>query len=214
MEAGRIFKLSMRVKSDLKGNLTKIVEAQRQQRFQLMDSIRKPQHGLTDLDSSSMVGGFRTASDDAEDSSLDYLHMHIDSSCVRDDPLLLHLAHPSQWKQGGELMILFARSNKIEKRYFRTAPRSSSVGRPTSSIGPKPKQNILSSKDSGWQFPESEPTFNDAQHLQYSLTLPLDRDTIFHDITYQAKVKPREAINNLILGLELRSRREKWTCQT
>lgn len=53
---------------------------------------------------------------------------------------------------------------------------------------------------------------DDAQQLKYSLIMSLEKDSILHDLTYQAKSEPRETINNLILWVELRARREKWNC--
>lgn len=222
LEAGKMFKLSVKIKSDLKGNLTMILEAQRQQKVQLVNSIRKPQHNPIDNPLGGLVVGSPATldSDNTEETSLDHLTLSIDSSCVRDDPLLLHLAHPSQWKQGGELMILFGRYDKLEKRHFRVAPKSAN-GRQLGAVGPRPKPSIVFSQKDAVQKgllnqeihqPDVLSAFDDSQQLQYSLTMPLDKNSILHDITYQAKVGPREAINNLILWLELRSRREKWSC--
>lgn len=183
IEAASMFKLLLKVKSDLRGNLTKIVEVQRQQKAQLVDSVRKPVAGQLGAGGELMMSSPEEEPTDSEETSLDYLSMSIDSSCVRGDPMLLHLAHPNQWRLGGELMILFARSARIEKLYFKSAPKSISSQRQSSNTG------------------------------RYSqLAIPLDRDSILHDITYQAKLRTRESMNNLILWLDLKSRRENWNC--
>uniref|UniRef100_A0A6G1SMG7 Complement C3 n=1 Tax=Aceria tosichella TaxID=561515 RepID=A0A6G1SMG7_9ACAR len=203
METGQMFKLSLKIKSDLRGNLTKIVEAQRQQKAQLVDSVRRPV-GVVAAASTGQLGAggepsISTVVDDessltdsalADDTSLDYLSMSIDANCVRGDPMLLHLAHPNQWRLGGELMILFARSNRVEKLYFKSTPKS-----PTSN------QRLA---------PSSSSSSNTARYSQ--LAIALDRDSILHDITYQAKLRTRESINNLILWLDLKARRENWNC--
>jgi len=224
-EAAKMFKLAVKVKSDLKGNLTKIIDLQRQQKNYMTNNIRKQQHvhhntlAESSIDGSTLVD----TSVDEEDTSLDYLHLNIDSGCVRDDPFLLHLAHPNQWKQGGELMILFGQSGGLERRYFKTTPKLSSSQIMVSL--PRPKPHILSSRVSSIQPRSSSPNdkalevqvaaaalVEDAQQLQYSTAMLLDKSSILYDLAYQAKVQPRETINNLVLWLDLRSRREKWTC--
>lgn len=229
IEAAKMFKLSVKVKSNLKGNLTKILEAQRQQKLQLTDSIRKPQHkpvnSLTDYANPLTDGVSADYSNDEEDASLDYLNLSIDSTCIRNDPLLLHFAYPNQWRQGGELMVLFGRLEKLEKRFFKTTTKSTGLSRssplllatafprpkPTITQNGSPKEDQINEKIQDAQM-AAIGMFEGAQKLQYSTYMLLDKDSILHDITYQSKVEPRETINNLLLWLELRSRREKWTC--
>lgn len=215
VESGKFYKLSVKVKSDLRGNLTKIIDLQKQQKLKLSNGIRKPLHlSTTNYSNDSLI--ITDNEPDEDDTSLDYLNLAIDSSCIRDDPMLLHLAHPNQWKKGGDLMILFANSNRIEKRYFKVTQKPN--GKPVSQQQqrlanfPTPKPNIISGLK--LENENNRLHFEDAQLLLYSSSIQLDRDSIFHDITYQAKLEPREAINNLILWLELRSRRERWSCPT
>lgn len=232
IEVAKMFKLSVKVKSNLKGNLTKIIEAQRQQKLQLNDSIRKPQHqpSITDYTNplTDGVAASAISDDELEDTSLDHLNLNIDSTCIRNNPLLLHFAYPNQWKQGGELMILFGRFEKLEKRFFKIttkSPRSSPLISTSALPRPKAISEIGSNSNSNREDRKltDEKTIQDAQmaavamfegaqKLQYSLSMLLDKDSILHDITYQSKVEPRETINNLLFWLELRSRREKWTC--
>lgn len=233
LEAAKMFKLAVKVKSNLKGNLTKIMEAQRQQKLELTNSVRKPQHpilnSVTDYINPTMDGVTADFSTDEEETSLDYLNLSIDSSCIRNDQMLLHFAYPNQWKLGGELMILFGRFDKLEKHYFKTTSKSANAPRSSplmlATALPKPKAsygNGLSKADQ--QGREDEKVqgaqmaaiaqFRDAQKLQYSTTMLLDKNSILHDLAYQPKAEPRETINNLLLWLELRSRREKWTCSS
>lgn len=210
-ETGKMFKLSVRVKSDLKGNLTKIIDEQRQQKQ--LNAVRKPRPGQ--MSPASLESNEDNDDDHQEDSLLDLLSLSIDADCVRNDKLLLHLAHPNQWKQGGELMILFARSDKLEKRHIRVTRKANMGAAAAPLVGPSPKAAILSSsiqQTIGQQQEEKPLTFEDAQQIQYSLNLPLDKSSILHDVTYQAQSDARRFINNLILWLELRARRERWTC--
>jgi len=221
LDLAKQFKLFVKVKSDLKGNLTKIIDAQRQQRSHLINSVRKPAHNMA-LDSISPDSSVLPVDESGTDeSSIDQLTLTIDSTCVHNDPFLLHLAHPNQWRQGGELMILFAKSEKLERKLFKTTMRPGAVGanRGPPIGGPRPKANTWSGKEeeNNTGSPETVSAekgliFRDAQQQQYSLHLALDRDSIIHDLTYQAKTGPREAVNNLVLWLELRSRRSRWTC--
>lgn len=219
-EAGKTFKLKVKVKSDLKGNLTKIMEAQRHQKKQIATSIRKPlvDYILPSSSESGRVGALEVTEEvEDEENSLEFLNLNIDSGCVRNDPLLLHLAHPNQWKQGGEL-ILFGRSDKLERRNFKTIPKASKAhrsGQINSPLLPRPKPNILSSDGaSGEKLQESSLFFEDAHQLQYSTNMLLDKDSILHDLAYKAKVEPRETINNLIMWLELRTRRDRLICES
>lgn len=231
IDSAKVFKLSVQVKSDFKGNLTKIMKAQRQQKSQLANSVRKPNYlPATDYINPVEPSTGAATLDDEEDTSLDYLNLNIDSNCVRNDPILLHFAHPNKWKQGGELMVLFGKLSKLEKRYFKAVPKQSAIMSPLRSQPasfPRPKPTIFSVRGSSTadqqaadldmtrQLDEQQSAkllFGDSQQLQYSTTMLLDQESILHDMAYQAKVEPRETINNLVLWLDLRSRREKWTC--
>lgn len=230
LEAAKMFKLSVKVRSNLKGNLTKIIDLQRQQKVQLTESIRKPQHkpvdSVTDYANPLTDGVPADYSNDEEETSLDYLTLSIDSACIRNDPLLLHFAYPNQWKQGGELMILFGRFEKLEKRFFKTTTKSTGPSRSSplllAAAFPRPKPTVTAQNGSPREDQMNEKiqdaqmasgaVFEGSQKLQYSTNMLLDKDSILHDITYQSKVEPRGTINNLLLWLELRSRREKWTC--
>lgn len=231
LEARKIFKLNVKVKSDLKGNLTKLIEAQARQKAHTASlGLRKSQPSTAMTTTNSDAFRPEEITVDEDDSSLDTLPIIVDSGCIRNDSLLIHLAHPNQWKQGGELMILFGKYNQIEKRYFRSSTKldGASSNRnaalvASASLMPKPKPTVLSSRPEDKEPPNMDEqvldaqvkalgAIDDAQQLKYSLIMSLEKDSILHDLTYQAKSEPRETINNLILWVELRARREKWNC--
>lgn len=206
LEAGGMFKLSLKVKYDLNGNLTKLMKAQRQQRLQTPQHIRKPSTpAIISVDHNGVAAAASGGGSDdsaAEDAGLNFLSAYIDTSCVKNELLLMHLAYPNQWKtgvQGGNEFILFGRYKNLEKRFFELTPK-----------GPKPKANILSSKQQ--QDLEVNIFDQDAQQQQYSLTTQLDKDSILHDLTYQIESDQRKPINNLVRWLERSARLEDWKC--
>lgn len=216
LETGRIFKIYVKAKSDLRGNLTRIVEAHKQHKPPTTGSAdySSPVESMHELSS-----GDEQDSDEQDANSPDKLSLSIDSGCVRNDPFLLHLAHQKQWKQGGELMILFARRNRIELRSRRVtnrravdSSRSANAAAAAAQI-PKPRAAIFSSASSSWR-PEELPVVDEPEQRDFSTLIQLDKDSILYDVAYQSSVEPRATISNLILWLELRLRRERWSCPT
>ena len=214
-EISKMFKLTVTINRDIKGNLTKIVEAQRRQKSQWLNNVSEPlplAHQTTSDDDTVVV-------EDSENRPLDQLTLTIDSNCVRSDQLLLHLAHPNQWRHGDKVMVLFAKFENIRRHQFKIAPKATFQRQnPGPLMGPRPKPNILSrvgdSKPNENQQPSSsiENLFDNTQQLQYSLSLSLDRNTILHHISYQTNVAPRDAINKLIMGLDAKKKYERWAC--
>lgn len=210
LKAAKLIKLYAQISRDIRGNLSSLIEAQRKQNQRYANRLLKVPEQHLEISNISSISAGDDSSDKSRE-SLNYLNILIDSGCVREDPMLVHFAHPSMWKQGGEKVILFGRYSMLEKRYHRSvAPKSLATSNVDRALWDDwrrdPERNsssILSLEDSN-------------RNSQYSTQFIAGTHSILHDIQYQAspKTELRKSIRNLVKWLEMRSKHDQWTCES
>lgn len=206
IEAGRIFKITVKVKYDIRGNLSDIIDSQRQLGVKFANNM--PKTLPLEEEDPTLSGGSSSSSLN----NLETLTILLDSSCIRGDPLLLHLAHDKQWRKSVNVQpgwILFGRHSQLSR-----VPVKSTKKTINSNVYITPNRLTQQTHITNNSTKPTLDFANDSQDSQYSLRMRLDKDAILHDLNYGSELNPTlEAVKTLTNKLKILVHHGTWSCQ-